>query len=389
MEGHVRFHPRSHIPCRSRGPRVAELTALAGASVCLALGCWGANAWFPDSVWSPGNDLRVDGSSPKLNTTSAEGLPRLPASAPEEELDTHKQVRQPTVPAAATLPPSAAEIDLRPVVPELGAQAEPSIGDVGLPKEPPQPLPAVIAKAAPPACTSIYVPQRGETPMLRTWKMLALPAVLSAAFTTAPPVARAGGSDGGEKNPVLEKLMQMEKRVNEAFKKIEDDMLELKAEALTVKPGLEAAQKRVKQLEKDLVDMRDDMANMRNDLSDLKKRIPSSTQALYPPPDKASLDDLKARLGKVEQDFGKLSGLPQTSFYPARPGRLRLVNEYSEDMLFIVNGRSYRVAPGAIQVLDQVPAGAFSYEVVSPTWGLRGRNTPDLASGETFTITAR
>ena len=68
---------------------------------------------------------------------------------------------------------------------------------------------------------------------------------------------------------------------------------------------------------------------------------------------------------------------------------MQLVNDYSEELLFLVNGRAYRVAPGTTHTVEEMPAGAFNYEVISPTWGSRARNTPMLAAGETFTITAR
>src|SRR6266436_4394190 len=108
-----------------------------------------------------------------------------------------------------------------------------------------------------------------------------------------------------------------------------------------------------------------EVAQLRIELDDLKKKAPSSTKAMYPPPDKADLDDLKGRLGKIEDALGKLSSVPQTVLSPARVGRLRLVNEYHEELLFIVNGRSYRVAPGSTQQIEQVPTGAFTYEVIS------------------------
>ena len=39
--------------------------------------------------------------------------------------------------------------------------------------------------------------------------------------------------------------------------------------------------------------------------------------------------------------------------------------------------------------LPNQPAGAFTYEVISGTYGLRARNTPTLEPGKTYTITVR
>ena len=63
-----------------------------------------------------------------------------------------------------------------------------------------------------------------------------------------------------------------------------------------------------------------------------------------------------------------------------------LSNRYPEEMLFIVNGTSYRVAPGSTRVLDPQPAGTITYEVLSPTWGLLRRRTTTLAANEPFRI---
>ena len=224
--------------------------------------------------------------------------------------------------------------------------------------------------------------------MMRTWKLLALPAVLTAALSAAPTVVTAGGQGEGDK-PVLERLDKMDKAVQDAFKKISDEMLLLKGDALIAKTGLQKAQEKIDQLEKDMAQALRDVTKLRVEADELRKRGSSSTEALYPPADKAGLDDIKSRLGKIEQELTRIAGSSSTSQSPARVGRLRLVNEYSEELLFLVNGRSYRVAPGTTQQVEEVPTGAFTYEVISPTWGLRARNTPVLAAGETFTISAR
>jgi len=39
--------------------------------------------------------------------------------------------------------------------------------------------------------------------------------------------------------------------------------------------------------------------------------------------------------------------------------------------------------------VDGQPAGTFTYEAISPTWGLRARQTKTLAPNQTFTLTAR
>ena len=59
------------------------------------------------------------------------------------------------------------------------------------------------------------------------------------------------------------------------------------------------------------------------------------------------------------------------------------------ETFFVINGKNYRVDPFTTMELPNHPAGMFTYEVISGTYGLRGRNTPLLEAGKTYTITVR
>jgi hypothetical protein len=229
--------------------------------------------------------------------------------------------------------------------------------------------------------------------MMRNWKVLALCTAVTVTLST-PAIVTAGGSPDEKVTP----LDKMERKLLDALKKLDDEVQWLKGESLIGKTRyqntqdkLDKAHEKLEQLATDVSKVQTDLGQLRAELNDVKKRFSTSTQALYPPPnDKATLDEIKGRLGKIEEDLAKLGTAARVALSPpAASGRLQLVNSYSEDLLFIVNGRAYRLAPGMTQMVDQVPAGAFTYEVVSPSWGLRARNSPLLASGETFTITAR
>ena len=65
------------------------------------------------------------------------------------------------------------------------------------------------------------------------------------------------------------------------------------------------------------------------------------------------------------------------------------VNMYPEELLLRINGPDYRVAGGTTLPLEGQPAGMFTYEVLSPTLGIRANKTTSLGANETFTITAR
>ena len=68
-----------------------------------------------------------------------------------------------------------------------------------------------------------------------------------------------------------------------------------------------------------------------------------------------------------------------------------LANHYTPDnyLLFIINQKSYRVLSGQTATIDNMPAGTFTYEVISPTSGSRGTQNRTLEPGETYTLTAR
>jgi hypothetical protein len=225
--------------------------------------------------------------------------------------------------------------------------------------------------------------------MVRTLKLLMLPPVMTAMLAGIPAVASAEG--GGEsKATVLEKLQQMDKRLEESFKRIGDDMAALKADALMAKGQLQTARDKIEQFEKDMADAKKDLIQMRMELDEFKKGGSGTvtTKPLYPP-EQTSLESIARRLGKIEQDLARLNP-PRVSQYPPAPptGRLKLVNDSAEELQFVVNGRIYRVVPGMTHLIEQVPAGPFNYEVVSPTWGLRASRSPTLVAGDTFTLVA-
>ncbi len=227
--------------------------------------------------------------------------------------------------------------------------------------------------------------------MMHTWKLLGLSAVVAVAVSAAP--APAGNTDGvlptaDRLKAVEEKLGEMNRAIAKAFGSIETDMKAIKDDVKTLKNNdadtqvkLADVQERVSSLEKQLV-------NLRTQLQGMRDRV--ATVANYPPTDKATLDEIKMRLSQMQDALNRLqSTTERKSFSPPAPtGRVTFVNLHAERLLFVVNRSNYPVDPGASVTLE-LPAGAFTYEAISPNWGLRARNTPVLRAGETFTITAR
>jgi len=193
--------------------------------------------------------------------------------------------------------------------------------------------------------------------MKRSWKMLGLPSVLALSLWTAPVLGQdppgVKGDKGDKFDEILKKLDDLNQSVNKSFENVKRDVDALKNEVEGLKTDanlkLQAALLRIETLEKQMTQMRSDQRVMR------------------------------------ESYFGG----PSANGPFTNTGRIVLVNHYFEDMTFYVNNIPYRVAPGASATVAGQPAGMFTYEAVSPSWGSRGRQTRMLAANETFTITAR
>ena len=220
--------------------------------------------------------------------------------------------------------------------------------------------------------------------MLRNWKSLDLAAVLAAAFITQP-VVLAGG-EGKEKaadaKTVMERLETMDKAIAKAFKEVSESLDVLKGNGLKMKVDLDKVMAKVDTLEETLT-------KLQSDLEKLKKRVPTE-QPSHTPLDKASLDEIKARLLDIEKSITKMQSSNRVALFPPNTGRIQLMNMYPEELLFVINGKNYRVEPNRTMFLENHPAGTFTYEVIAPrVYGLITRKTVSLDPNETFTITAR
>jgi hypothetical protein len=122
--------------------------------------------------------------------------------------------------------------------------------------------------------------------------------------------------------------------------------------------------------------------DLKKDVESLRKSRDSVDDLLYGKADGKSpidlgimrrLSDLDARLKSVESALARIESAlkdpTRTSGYA--PGtapittrsHIRIVNDYPTEMSMMVNGKSYRIAPGEVKILD-VPAGSYSYELL-------------------------
>jgi len=324
------------------------------------------------------NLLHLEKTSSKLITTSAQAarVPEPPPPAPS--LAPVLEEKTETPPPPAVVVPIVPEAEPLVSLPQLTPPAEP----LSVPVQESPPPPAFPA-AGPDLWQTplVFSEAHGETPMMRTWNMVKLASALTATMTVTP-VAFAGGTDDQAKDikAIIERLDKLEKDLAEKVEKAVGANVEKKLyeNFETLKKLLES------NLDVQIGEMHKKIKAMTLDLEALRKRK-GDTTSLYPP-DK-TLDEIRS---KLDQIMAKLDGRVAKYGSPNGGGRVILLNLYPQELLFIVNGREYRVQPGRQMVLDGVPAGSIVYEVASPTMGLiQAARTSVVNANETLTLTAR
>jgi chromosome segregation ATPase len=205
-----------------------------------------------------------------------------------------------------------------------------------------------------------------------------------------PPAA--GESTDGRREKTREvraELEQLDAAARRGFDLLRDDLAALRREVKDCRDDRTLAQLKLQTALASLGSLQPQLAEMRGELEALRARVPA-TVSLYPPAERTAIDEICAKVDRVEQTLRRPPAPSHVARYPAaQAGRVVLVNTSPEELTFVVDGRSYPVAPGGTMALDGQPAGPFSYEVISPTWGVRDRRTTALGANETLTLTAR
>ena len=169
---------------------------------------------------------------------------------------------------------------------------------------------------------------------------MTLSRLLPALFATAALAAPAAGQTADDIKKLNDKLDALTKTVND----LKDGM---KSE--TVRDKVNTVDSKIDQLDQDI-------QAIKKDLRDLKRRVgDGSTTALRP-----------------EYDSTTFRG----------QGRVRFINEFPEEMSVLVNGRPFRLAPGAERLVP-VPPGDFTYQVFNVQ---RTAQVRPIVADETKTI---
>jgi len=291
-------------------------------------------------------------------------------------------VQEPSVPPAQKVvvaaQPAAAVPDPGFTIPVLApATVEP-------PKKAAPPEPALLT---PPAATepaaeefdTFLTTHRGDTPMLRTWKMLGLNALLAGALTAAAPAAEPAKTNDKPAEPdqtaaIMARLRDMETKLKQL------DGLDAKLKPLAdLKTTLDGLNDSLKQdfaaIKKDMGDLRGDGLNTnlkvvkaQEDLNDLRKQLESL---------RLEVEGLRKN-GASRQTAAYAGATPA----PGSTGRIRLMNSFFEPQSIWLNGKAYNLVPGQTFMVDAVPAGEFTYEIPL----VRAKTTRTLAANEMFTI---
>lgn len=165
---------------------------------------------------------------------------------------------------------------------------------------------------------------------------------------------------------------------------LKENVETLQGEQLKQKLQIDTSKGRIEQLESQ-------MSALRLEVKAARKRLAELDVAPAPAHDKGVIEEIRFKLNALEQAISRASSTPRLSMAaPATTsGRVVLRNLYTERLLFLVNGEEHGVEPGQTVEVRNVPSGALTYQVISPTWGDRGREVRTLAANETFTVTAR
>lgn len=390
----------------SEDPDLLWFVVMATGSLCMGLMIWGAysalprfgNNHIPLRAGGPTSTLKVSSDVPvrwvrESGSVQPHHPPVVPPLVPPVAMPPvadHVIPHHPPVVPVSVPPPPHEQPRFETKLPEpehRPAPVEPPLNPLPERKEP-----------------SVFVHANlGETPMIRTWKKLAETSFLLAAFTAVPANNLLG--------QIPDKVqVDYSKQINELTKAVQD--LSGQVNAMKFDDKLNAVKNdlndKISKIKLDAPRDNNDFLLVGNRLDRLEKLINQMIQnpiAAAPNPvapapfANANLDDIKSKLGNIEQAILKLQG-PEKRIALSPPGaepavvnkpstsHVIFVNLYNQDLWLFINQKQHRVPANTTLTLDSIPAGPAAIEVRSPD-GVFHKSNPTLVASETFTLTAR
>jgi len=191
--------------------------------------------------------------------------------------------------------------------------------------------------------------------MMRTLSMFGLQTVLAFGFSGSTALAEPPSTP----DPIAEykKLDEIQKQLADVQKTL-IALAEIKKEVLELRTNTNLIiQKAVGDIDK----LTQDMAKLRRDVDELRDKVPPQTRTALSPPNPPNSPTM---------------------------GSIVLENIYSERVSVILNGRSYQLLPGTKRVVDNLPLGTFTYEVLGgPTGVIQPRVERRLTPDKPYEIT--
>jgi hypothetical protein len=271
-----------------------------------------------------------------------------------------------------------------------------------IPELDPLPLPKDEGPLAALLCTepAVYLepcaPQRGDTPMIRNWKMLSLCSLLTA--VTFVPEAAVAGEPNNELKKSVDKLITrigaLETKLTGDLKKLEEGALaDIKKSADKAVEDVAAVYAEQKKQKKQLDDQKYLIDLLTARIDNLEKKLVAGGAPAPSVVDKAFLEEFRTTMKTLTDTLARLGPTTERKSMsaPANGGvksLVRISNSYPDELLFIINGVGHRLPPRSGRDVD-VPPGTVTYEVFSTRFGSLERRSLNLAGGHTFNLLAQ
>lgn len=381
---------RRHIDRAKNGkpiegdPDVLWFAVMVAGSLCMGLIIWGAYSALPRfGMHAP---LRAAVTTPTLKVTSEvpvhwvhESPPVAPPQAPH--IQTHTAPLPPPVtpsPPVHVEPPPTIQAPVHEIPPPVERPLDPL---------PERKDPAIFVHA-----------NLGDTPMIRTWKKLAETSFLLASMTVPTGNLLAQVPDKVQID-YSKQIADLTKAVQNLTDQVNGLKLDDKLNAVKVDVNKKIAEIKINDNETDIKLLANRFTKLEKLVEQLVMNpgVAAVPQAPAAPQAVANLDEIKNKLGNIEQAILKLQpadkriALSPPTQEPAPKTDKALVvfvNLYNQDLWLWVNQKQHRVPSNSTLTLDSIAVGPATIEVRSPE-GIFHRANPTLVANETFTLTAR
>ncbi|MGH7169529.1 MAG: hypothetical protein ACRELF_04280 [Gemmataceae bacterium] len=148
----------------------------------------------------------------------------------------------------------------------------------------------------------------------------------------------------------------------------------------SLRADAETNAKKIEQLQKDVEKIRKDLESLRNDVKNSSARgakIAEDLQEIT-----KLLRDMASKQETLTRQAGYGPGSVSPGGAPPATGTIKVQNNYTAPATVYINDRSFRVEPGRIGTIGEVPTGLFQYSVDVEGYGaIRPPQTATLRPG--------